>query len=372
MDIAVTGIGMVSALGGDTEECLGTLREGGNRCRAHEFERLDGRAVSAPAYLVDEVNAGGLIEPRKLRRMFRLARMAAVSARLALRHAGIDPSSLEPSRLGVCFGTSFGALDVTRKFIDSWIAQGEAHASPLQFMNSVHGILASQIALDVNATGVNLTNAQRDVCFEVALETAVDLLRAGRADVILVGAADEMTPLLHEVGSRTGQLVLDPGVPGIDPDGARNGCIPGEGAAVAVLQRAEGADNPLAKVLATATGRHNITGPDVAKQCMERAGLNSPALLSNNRDGSLRSARVHRQREEALGMRGLSWHGNFGTFPAAGALQFAINVMMLAGQETFRPLANGTPLEAPASPATILHDAASTSGNHAAYALSRP
>jgi len=371
MGVVVTGIGMVSAQGGDTDACVAALRAGASSCRPHEFERLDGSVVRAPAYVVEGVNADGLIEPRKLRRMFRLARMAAVSARLALRQAGLDPAGLEPSRLGICFGTSFGALDVTHKFIDSWLAQGEQHASPLQFMNSVHGILASQIALDINAAGVNLTNAQRDICFETALDTAVGLLEARRADVILVGAADELTPLLHEVGARTQQLVLDPAVPGADTRQGRVGCVPGEGAAVMVLERDDTPRRKLARVAATATGRHDISGPDVASQCLERAGGDTPDLVTCNRDGSGRSVRLHGRRAAILPAPAISYHGNFGTFPSAGALQFAISVQMLAGRESFAPLESGRPEAAPPPPTRILHDAASTSGNHAAYVIDR-
>jgi 3-oxoacyl-[acyl-carrier-protein] synthase II len=360
MGVVVTGVGMVSALGRDTEACLAALRAGENPCRLHDFERLDGSTARAPAYIAPEVDPAGLIEPRKLRRMFRLARMAAVAARLALRDAGLDPAGLEPSRLGVSFGTSFGALDVTQKFMDSWLERGEEHASPLQFMNSVHGILASQIALDINATGINLTNAQRDVCFETALDTAVSLLETRRADVLIVGAADEITPLLHEVGSRAHLMVLDPDVRGVDPAGARHGYVPGEGAGVLVLERDDTPRRPLARLLATAVGRHDQGGDDLAA----RLAAHGPELWTGNADGSLAYA--------ALGApAAVSYHGNFGTFPSAGALQCVVNVLMLAGREGFAPLAGGKPLPPPEPPRVILHDARSTSGNHAAYVLAR-
>jgi hypothetical protein len=313
----------------------------------------------------------GLIEPRKLRRMFRLARMSAVAARQALKHAELDPATMDPSRLGVVFGTSFGAMDVTQKFIDSWLEQGEQHASPLQFMNSVHGILASQIALDVNATGVNLTTAQRDICFEAALDTAVGLLEARRADVILVGGADEMTDLLHEFGSQTHQVSLDLSAPGIDPWGSRAAVIPGDGAAVAVLERDDSPRRALARIAATGVGRHDAGGSDVAAVV---AGDIAIDLVTNNRDGGARSTRLCGAREVALANLTdapvVSHRGSFGTYPAAGAQQFAANVLMLSNGEAYQPLTNGDPRQTiPAPPKPILHDAASISGSQAAYVL---
>lgn len=373
--IVVTGIGVVSALGANTAAFRRGLLDGVNPCKPHALKRIDGSVATAPAYLAVPAEPEGLIEPRKLRRMFRLARMSAVAARQALRHAELDPASLDPSRLGVVFGTSFGALDVTQKFIDSWLEQGERHASPLQFMNSVHGILASQIALDVGAEGVNLTTSQRDICFEAALDTAAGLLEARRADVILVGGADELNDLLHEFGSRTHQLSFDLKPDGIDPWASHGAVIPGDGAAVAVLERDDTPRRALATLAATRVGRLEAA-PDVSALAWQQAGKPGVELFTNNRDGGSRSGKVNTQREARLReiseAPAISHRGSFGTFPSAGALQFAANVLMLSYKEAYQPTANGkqeTRIGKP--PRTILHDAASTSGNHAAYVLAR-
>jgi len=367
MSIVVTGIGVVSALGPNAAAFRRGLLEGVNACALHEFERFDGSVVKAPAYMAVPAEPEGLIEPRKLRRMFRLARMSAVAARQALKHAELDPSSLDSSRLGVVFGTSFGAMEPTQKFVDSWIDNGEAAASPLQFMNSVHGILASQIALDINATGVNLTCAQRDICFEAALDTAVNLLEARRADVLLVGGADEVTPMLHEFGSHTGQLVLDD-VPGLDPWGTRRGVVPGDGAAVFVLERDDSPRRALARVAASRVGRHDQGGPNLAVELADA----KPDLVTTNRDGGSRCARLNDRQQAELGLHvpAVSHRGNFGTWPAAGSVQFAANVQMLSNGEFYTPLAGGRPVELKArAPKTILHNAPSISGSHAAYVL---
>jgi 3-oxoacyl-[acyl-carrier-protein] synthase II len=297
-----------------------------------------------------------------------------VAARQALKYAELDPAALDPSRLGVCFGTSFGAMEPTQKFMDSWMDQGTAAASPLQFMNSVHGVMASQIALDINAKGVNLTVAQRDVCFEGALDTAVQLLGLGRADVLLVGAGDELTPMLHEFASRTGQVVLED-VPGLDPWGSRRGVVPGDGAAVFVLERDDSPRRPLARIAGVRTGRHDHGG-DLARRTWQATGEPGIGLVTNNRDGGARCGKLNDAQDALLGTFTdapvVSHRGNFGTSPSAGALQFAANVLMLSNGEFYEPLANGRPSgRKAAGPRTILHNAPSISGSHAAYMLTR-
>lgn len=369
MGVVVTGVGVVSALGANPAVFRRALIEGANACAMHEFPRIDGRLVKAPAYMAVAAEPEGLIEPKKLRRLFRLARMCAVAARQALKNAEIDPAVIDPSRLGVCLGTSFGAIEPTQKLVDSWVTNGEQNASPLQFTNSVHGIMASQIALDINARGVNLTCAQRDICFEAALDTAVQLLEARRADVILVGGGDEMTPMLHEFGSATYQLMLSP-TEGLDPNGSRRAVVPGDGAAVVVLERDDSPRRALARVAATRIGR---CGANVAQQAWEAAGKPVLDLVTTNRDGGARSGRVNDNHAAPGNAPQVSHRGNFGTYPSAGAQQFVANVLMLSNHEFYRPMANGKPVEVKAAPPkAILHNAPSISGGHAAYVLSEP
>lgn len=355
MGVVVTGMGVVSSIGADVAEFRRALLSGDCGCMPRAFTRLNGSVVTAPAYTAKPAEAQGLIEPRKLRRMFRVARMAAVAARQALAQAGIDPARLDPSRIGVVMGTSLGALEITQKFVDSWLDQGEQHASPLNFMNSVHGILASQIALDIGATGVNLTTAQRDVCFEVALDMGKAMLEQRRADVVLVGGADELTDLLHEIGSGLHLFTLDLQRRGIDAKARAAATIPGDGAGVFVLERDDTPRKALAKLAMSRVGRHDQDCP---------LELPRADLVTTSANGTASAARAYG------GGAGVNHRGNFGDFAAAGALQFAANVLMLQNHEYYAPLANGiATADRRSAPQGILHDARSISGNHATYVL---
>ena len=371
MSVAVTGIVAVSALGPDTGAFLRGLREGVNACAMHDFERIDGSTIRAPAYLAETPDAKQWIEPRKLRRMDRLVRMSAVAARLALKQAGLETLD----SIGVIFGTAFGALATTQKFVDSWIKQGERHASPLQFTHSVHGIIASQIALDLGARGPNLTLSQRDISFEAALVTACQWIESGHAEALLVGGADELTPLLHEFASRLYQVELGE-VSGLDPWG-RTLNIPGDGAGVLLLEREGGPRRALAHIQAARLGRTDVEGGDAVAALLQRVDCSRVDLVTTGRDGNRRGEACMVKREAALDdllsgdVAKLSHRGSFGSFATAGALQCAANVLMLSEGERFTPLANGearAEFEGPA-PTAILHDAASTSGNHAAYLM---
>lgn len=373
MSAVVTGLGVVSALGSGAQAFAAALEQGVNPCALHEFARLGGGKVLAPACRAVAPDARGLIDPRKLRRMDRLIRMATVSARQALKMADLQPErgDIDPSRIGVVFGTAYGAIGTTQEFIDSWIKNGERHASPLAFMSSVHGVLASQIALDIGATGVNLTLAQRDLSFEAALATALSWLESGRADAILVGGADELTDLLQEFASHF-RYVESGQTPGPDPWSSQGRQVPGDGGAVLLLEREGGKRKPLARVEQAVVARH-----DLGRELLDDFIGASVDLVTTSRAGSRRTAPLENARSRLLAQRfrvpELSFRGNFGNFPSAGALQAVANVLMLQGR-LFAPLAAGRPrhdlVAGRAAPRRILHDAASIAGNHAVYVMS--
>ncbi len=377
MSARVTGLGVVSALGPDAAALLAGLRQGANACAVHEFKYLDGHTVRAPAYMAATPEAKGLIDPKKLRRMDRFCRMCAVAARQALATAGIDVARLDPARTGVVFGTAFGAMTTTQAFVDSWLKQGERHGSPLNFMNSVHGIVASQIALDLGVTGVNLTLSQRDLSFEAALVSALHALENGEADLLLVGGGDELTPLMHEFGARMRQVNLNPVTPGLDPFLPTHPTMPGDGAAVFVLEPDRGQRKAMARLEAAAIGRTAASAKTLARVA---ARANSGDLLvTTNRGGGRTAARLRDNADKTVDVvlgrarPKLTHRGAFGDFASAGALQFAANVLMLSGREVFAPMSRGRLrnelVAGLGPPQTILHDAAGISGSHACYLL---
>jgi hypothetical protein len=142
-----------------------------------------------------------------------------------------------------------------------------------------------------------------------------------------------------------------------------------------VLERDDSPRRVLARIAATAVGRHDNGGEDIARLAFAAAGKPQVDLITNTRDGAARCTRLCETREgtlaEYIAAPAISHRGNFGTYPSAGAQQFAANVLMLSNAEAYAPLANGKSRPAFTPPHCILHDAASYSGNHAAYVLAR-
>jgi 3-oxoacyl-[acyl-carrier-protein] synthase II len=143
----------------------------------------------------------------------------------------------------VVVATAFGPAFYTEKLLESIFTLGPESASPAIFTESVASAAASQVAISLRARGPSLTVTQRESGPLAAVGEGVRLLRSGRAHRVLVGAVEEMTPLLHAILDRFRALARDTDGSGevARPfDRRRNGFLAGEGSTFLVLER--GAD----------------------------------------------------------------------------------------------------------------------------------
>jgi 3-oxoacyl-(acyl-carrier-protein) synthase len=174
------------------------------------------------------------LTPNQRRRFGRLVQMALLAAR---RSHERDSSQ----RLAVAIGTGLGCLEDAGIFLENLISKDEREPMPSRFPNSVHNAPAAQIAIDQSACAMNSAPTMGEISFESALWQGIHQLEIGEADCALVGAVDELNKYPLAIGSRWKKWSKK--------------TIPGEGAMVASLARAENSATPLARVTAVRLGR---------------------------------------------------------------------------------------------------------------------
>ena len=261
--IAVTGIGVVAPTGVDEAGFWAALVDGRSAIRAGD----DG-LLRAP---VEEFHPRRYIAASALRRIPRLVQMTLVAAKQALAQAAgvalsgdslpdvmkrpADALGIDPTRVGIVIGTGLGTFDQTMDFLVGYLDGGPEAASPLLFPTSVMNAAAGLLAVDCDLRGVNSTVNHKDASPLLAIGMAIDQLRLGRADAIVVGAMDELCAPIIEGYRLLGGLsssVMRP------YDRSRSGLALGESAAVMVLERLPDAERRGAKVRAV-LGRRGET-----------------------------------------------------------------------------------------------------------------
>ncbi len=237
-DVAITGLGLVCALGDRPSVVHGALCEGR---RGYGVSPVLGAV--ADGYQVGEIPgfvAGQYLGPRNLRPLDRTGQLTAVAAELALADSGWDAEARAARELGLVLGTTFGSARTIGEFDRRAMRDGPDYASPLDFANTVISAPAGQVAIWHGLRGVNSTVSTGAASGLHAIGYAAQLIASGHATAVLAGGAEEVSFEAFLGFQRAGWL-LPPGDPaGPRPfDRRRCGCVLGEAAGLLVLEAAD-------------------------------------------------------------------------------------------------------------------------------------
>lgn len=144
------------------------------------------------------LDPAGVLGTRAVRRMDPLSAHATALCTLALQSAQLEPTS----RLGVSFGTSFGALEATHRFLSRLFQKGPTLVNPLEFPNLVHNAPAGYAGIQLGAAGASVTCCQEELSADEALRTVVGRIRNGTLRAGLCAGGDLGSSLLDAAYAR--------------------------------------------------------------------------------------------------------------------------------------------------------------------------
>lgn len=236
--VVITGLGVISPLGLGKEAFWESLRGGISGIK--EITRFDpSHTGSRLGAEVRNFDPKDFMAASKVRRLDRVSQMAVAAARLAFEDARLPNSAEQREKVGVILGSGLSGLVSTEAFFQSLLDLGPSGANPMFFPNTVPNAPASQVAIEMGLKGPNVTLSHKEVSGENAIAYGADLIRHGKADVLLAGAVDELSQLLHFSYWRLG--ALSPDRRGHQEiccpfDLRRNGIILGEGCGIVALE----------------------------------------------------------------------------------------------------------------------------------------
>jgi 3-oxoacyl-[acyl-carrier-protein] synthase II len=227
--VAITGIGVVSPLGCSPSELARRFAAG---------ERAASSAVDGEEFVqvldlpIDLVPSE---KKARLGRLDRLCRMVLSASCLAMESAGLGVPLDDGERAGISIGTGLGCLLTDEEYYRRIVERGPAAASPQLFSYTVSSAAAGEASIVLGIRGPNVTAHMGLAAGLGAVGYGFDLVRMGKADVVLAGGADVVGPALVRalremrlVKSAAEARPLVDRVPGVWPS---------EGAALFVLER---------------------------------------------------------------------------------------------------------------------------------------
>ncbi|MFY1699582.1 MULTISPECIES: beta-ketoacyl-[acyl-carrier-protein] synthase family protein [unclassified Solwaraspora] len=171
--VVISGLGPVTGLGVGIDELSEAISTGRS-------------AVGQPPDLTSRSYA-----PRPVwRHMNHLSRMAIAASRLAWEDAALKLPRSALNDVGVVFATAAGSVESTDDF-DQSVAVDPGRASALSFSNVVLNATGGAVCQALGLRGPTTTICNGGASASIALDCAVEMIRSGKAEVVLVVAADE-------------------------------------------------------------------------------------------------------------------------------------------------------------------------------------
>ena len=279
--VVITGLGAVTPLGLDVPSNWEGLING--RSGTH-FEQLAAE-LGFPCRVAGRVQnfkPEEYIPLREARRMPRFAQLGVAAAVQAVRDANLDIPHEDRERVGVLMGTAFGgSMDESQEAVRTLIERGPLKVSPFYMVRLLPNIAAHHISCYFDTQGYTSTVVVACASGTQAIGEATEVLRRGRADVMLAGGAEsQMSPLAMASMSVIGGFTVhneDPATASRPFDKTRDGIVGSEGSAVVVLETLEHAQRRGAHIYAevlgyaTSTDTSHVSHPDPEGRASARA-----------------------------------------------------------------------------------------------------
>ncbi|HUR15442.1 MAG TPA: beta-ketoacyl-[acyl-carrier-protein] synthase family protein [Mycobacteriales bacterium] len=264
--VAVTGLGALTPLGPDVAALTEGLLSGRSGVRLLEGEQWD----ALPARLAATVDLEGRLERIEARTLDRVQQVALVAAREAWDDAG--QPAVEPERLAVVIGSGIGGALTLLAQNDVLSTKGPRAVSPHVVPMLMPNGPAATVGLALGARAGVHTPVSACASGAEAVAVGLELLRSGRADVVVVGGAEACVHPLPMAGFAQMRALStrhdEPEAASRPYDKGRDGFVLGEGAGVLVLETAAHARARGARIhgwlagAGMAADAHHVTAPD--------------------------------------------------------------------------------------------------------------
>ena len=257
--VVVTGLGAVTPLGNSVSEYWSGLLNGVSG--AGPITHFDAAKFKTRfACEVKGFDPEKYLEKKEVRKYDRYAQLAIAVAKESVEDAGFDLEKIDCNRVGIIFSAGIGGIATFEQEVGSFYASEDKtpRFNPFFIPKMISDIAAGHISMMYGFRGPNFATVSACASSTNALGVAFDLIRLGKADVIITGGSEAaITPsgvggfnAMHALSTRND-----------DPKGAsrpfsksRDGFVIGEGAGSLVLEELEHALKRGAKIYAEIVG----------------------------------------------------------------------------------------------------------------------
>jgi 3-oxoacyl-[acyl-carrier-protein] synthase-1 len=254
--VVVTGMGIVSSIGNNTQEVLASLREAksgivradkyaelGFRCQVHGAPRLD------PEEVVDR---------RAMRFLGGGAAWNHVAMEQAIRDSGLEEAEISNERTGIVMGSGGPSCRAIIEAADTARSKGPKRVGPFAVPKAMSSTASATLATWFKIKGVNYSISSACATSNHCIGNAAELIQWGKQDLIFAGGCEELdwslSVLFDAMGAMSSKFNATPEKASRAYDKDRDGFVIAGGAGVLVLEEVERAKARGAKIYAEVAG----------------------------------------------------------------------------------------------------------------------
>lgn len=243
--VVVTGIGIICANGKNVEEFWDNTSRGITGIK--EIRSVDLAGIDASkGGEVASYNPEDYFTKKEMKNMDKSGQFAVIAAKEAIENSKINLKKMNSYRIGTIVGTSLGGMLSGEKFHEQWIKDGLENTNTSDLYKYPIHAAADNIAATFQLKGPKSVISNACAAGTNAIGYATDVIRSGKADVMVAGGVDPLTKLSLSGFNSLQALSKDHCAPYSTSDGINIG----EGAAFLILERLEFAQKRGANILA--------------------------------------------------------------------------------------------------------------------------
>jgi 3-oxoacyl-[acyl-carrier-protein] synthase I len=254
--VVVTGMGIVSSIGNNTQEVLASLREAKSGIsRADEYAKLGFRCQVHGAPTLDP---SGIVDRRAMRFHGGGTAWNHVAMDQAIRDAGLEAADISHDKTGIIMGSGGPSTRTVVEAADTTRAKGPKRVGPFAVPKAMSSTASATLATWFKIKGVNYSISSACATSNHCIGNAYEFIQNGKQDVMFAGGCEELdwtlSVLFDAMGAMSTGFNDRPAVASRAYDKDRDGFVIAGGAGVVVLEEMQRAKARGARVYGEIAG----------------------------------------------------------------------------------------------------------------------
>ena len=279
--VVVTGMGIVSSIGNNTQEVLSSLYEakpGITRAEKHAELGFRSQVQGAPT-----LDPEGMIDRRAMRFLAQGGVWNHIAMEQAIRDSGLEPSDVSNERTGIIMGSGGPSTRTIVEGTDIARAKGPKRVGPFAVPKAMSSTASATLATWFKIKGVNYSISSACATSNHCIGNAYETIQWGKQDIVFAGGSEELdwtlSVFFDAMGAMSSKYNDTPSVASRAYDLNRDGFVIAGGAGVLVLEELEHAKARGARIYGEVVGYgatsdgYDMVAPsgEGAERCMKMA-----------------------------------------------------------------------------------------------------